>query len=502
MRQAATQVSFLRNVLLREPSFRSSLAEIKPSDTTIGEVFTKPLKLPAPDFSPAEPDTALEFSTAAVENSKANFAKAIFLDGEKPPVVAWSDEKETHIGKIVLPVSAANPNQIIAFDFDYDFKNDLAMATEKGFRLFKQTDGENFQDITANTKLSKEILQKSYSGVWTFDAESDGDLDLILSDSTVLQNNSDGSFSVLKTFENVGGMSDFAWADLDEDGDSDAVFLDSANRKTRLFSNNRGGVFAETETSNSTVTVAFDVGDLDGDGKLDLIFIKQGGIVFRASYNADKNNFDSTEIFNFANPICGKSEKDEAKATLKLIFPCEIKIADYDNNGANDILITGLNINETHILLAGKDNKFSLVNRITAQISTIAEINSDGKLDLIGIDADEKPAVFQNNSSKNYHWQILRPKAAKTEGDQRVNSFGIGGEMEIRSGLLAQKQLINSPQVHFGLGENAGADVLRVVWGNGYVQAEFDLEGRSDDCRRTAFERLVSASFRVEWFRI
>ena len=79
-RQAATAVSFLRNVLLREPSFRSALAEIKPSDTTIGEVFTKPLKLPAPDFSPAEPDTALEFSTAAVENSKANFAKAIFLE--------------------------------------------------------------------------------------------------------------------------------------------------------------------------------------------------------------------------------------------------------------------------------------------------------------------------------------------------------------------------------------------------------------------------------------
>ena len=163
MRQAASAVSFLRNVLLREPSFRSALAEIKPSDTTIGEVFTKPLKLPVPDFSPAEPDTALEFSTATVENSKANFAKAIFLGGEKPPVIAWSDEKETHIGKTVLPVSIVNPNQIIAFDFDYDFKNDLAMATEKGFRLFKQTDGENFEDVTANTKLSNEILQKSYS---------------------------------------------------------------------------------------------------------------------------------------------------------------------------------------------------------------------------------------------------------------------------------------------------------------------------------------------------
>ena len=217
----------MRNVLLREPSFRSALAEIKPSDTTIGEVFTKPLKLPAPDFSPAEPDTALEFSTAAVENSKANFAKAIFLDGENPPVVAWSDEKETHIGKTVLPISIANPNQIIAFDFDYDFKNDLAIATEKGFRLFKQTDGENFTDVTANTKLSNEILQKSYSGVWTLDVENDGDLDLILSDATMFcKIIRTAVFLTLKPFENVGGINDFAWADLDEDGDSDAVISD------------------------------------------------------------------------------------------------------------------------------------------------------------------------------------------------------------------------------------------------------------------------------------
>ena len=137
--------------------------------------------MPAPDFSPAEPDTALAFSTDTVENTKANFAKAVFLDGENPPVVAWSNEKETHIGKTVLPVSAQNANQIIAFDFDFDFKNDLAIATEKGFRLFKQTDGENFTDVTANTKLSNEILQKAYSGVWTIDIESDGDLDLVLS---------------------------------------------------------------------------------------------------------------------------------------------------------------------------------------------------------------------------------------------------------------------------------------------------------------------------------
>lgn len=65
-----------------------------------------------------------------------------------------------------------------------------------------------------------------------FDAEADGDLDLILASATgspvVLQNNSDNSFSELKLFAEVQNLKQFAAADFDEDGDSDAVLLDTA----------------------------------------------------------------------------------------------------------------------------------------------------------------------------------------------------------------------------------------------------------------------------------
>ena len=454
-RNASTQVTYFRNVLLRLPEFRAAIAEIQPSNTTLGEAILKPLKLPAPDFSPAEPDTALTFSAVSTENVKANFAKAVFLNSENPPVIAWSDEKETHVGKAILPVSLSNPNQIAAFDFDYDFKNDLAIANEKGFRLFRQTDGGNFEDITANTKLPNEILQKSFSGVWTLDVEADGDLDLILSDGTVLQNNADGSFSALKPFANVPNISDFAWADLDEDGDSDAVFLEE-NGKIRFFSNERGGLFKERNLPDSEQVSAIAVGDGSGDGKLDLI-VSQKGAVWRITDKVSGADWETAELF--------KTDFNAEK----------IKIADFDNNGANDILL--INKSETRLYLAGKDGNFlPAENNISGKISAFAETNGDGKLDLIGVDAEGKPTVLKNYSQKNYHWQILRPKAAKTEGDQRVNSFGIGGEMEIRSGLAVQKQLINAPQAHFGLGENESADVLRVVWGNGYVQAEFDLK--------------------------
>ena len=109
------------------------------------------------------------------------------------------------------------------------------------------------------------------------------------------------------------------------------------------------------------------------------------------------------------------------------------------------------------------------------QAFAVRDQNGDGKLDIVGIGPDGIPAALQNQSAKNYRWQVFRPRAGKTEGDQRVNSYGIGGEMELRTGVRTQKQLIISPTVHFGLGEAASADVLRIVWNNGFVQAEFDL---------------------------
>jgi Flp pilus assembly protein TadD len=468
VKQAAIEVSYLRNVLLREPSFRAAIAEIKPSDTTIGEVFTKPLKLPVPDFSPAEPDMALTFSAQTSENVNANFAKAIFLNGENPPAVVWSNEKETRVGKASLPVSATNPNEICAFDFDYDFKSDLAFATEKGFRLFKQTDGENFADVTANTKISNEILQKPYSGVWTFDVESDGDLDLILASRigapTVLQNNSDGTLREVKIFGEVQNLRDFAWADFDEDGDGDVAALDTAG-EVHIFSNERGALFKKRSLPALKKVSAIAIGDINGDGKLDLVVSQVDENVLRISDKNNGNDFEVDEIY--------KATYCRAGGDLT-VGKCSIRLADLDNNGANDVL--EVNAQVSQIVMTGKNTALSPLNKINAQISSVAEMNGDGKLDLIGIDADGKPTVFQNKSEKNYHWQMLRPRAAKTEGDQRVNSFGIGGETEIRAGLLAQKQIIASPQVHFGLGENETADVLRVVWANGYSQAEFDIK--------------------------
>ena len=65
-----------------------------------------------------------------------------------------------------------------------------------------------------------------------------------------------------------------------------------------------------------------------------------------------------------------------------------------------------------------------------------------GRLDLLGLSSDGQPLQGMNRGTRNYHWQIIRPRALQAKGDQRINSFGVGGEIEIRSGLLVQMQPI------------------------------------------------------------
>src|SRR5262249_29041822 len=96
--------------------------------------------------------------------------------------------------------------------------------------------------------------------------------------------------------------------------------------------------------------------------------------------------------------------------------------------------------------------------------------------DLAGLSNDGRPARQLGRGSKGYHWQVFRPRGARTFGDGRINSFGIGGAVQGPARLPLPKQLIARPIPPLGLGETRKSDVARVVWPNGPMQAEFDAK--------------------------
>jgi len=167
----------------------------------------------------------------------------------------------------------------------------------------------------------------------------------------------------------------------------------------------------------------------------------------------------------------------------RLAADVRLHAADLDNNGAIDLYLapvapTTLGASGALLWLGDDKGALTLLDRAVgpARVFDAADLDGNGKLDLLGLAEDGHAVEAINRSTRNYHWQIVRPRAAQAFGDQRINPFGVGGEVEIRSGLLIQKQPIIAPQLHFGLGEQMRTDVVRVTWPNGAMRAEFDVK--------------------------
>jgi tetratricopeptide (TPR) repeat protein len=487
---AATRTSFLRNVLVRVPEYRRDLAMLKPPPGEEAVPFTHFLKLEAPVFQVAAPDTGMTFKPEPLQLSseKTDWAGAISLSGQAAPVIATASSTQVRLSSganLPFPgnVTSIVPtfNSILPVDFSYDFKTDIVLAVESGVRLFRQESPSAFTDVTSNTKLPATILNGKYTGAWSADIEADGDLDIILGStqgpSIVLRNNGDGTFTDTRPFDGVSGLTDFAWADLDADGDPDAALIDGA-AKLHIFSNERQGQFTERPVPINSPVRAITVLDINNDGILDLAVAQNDGRIVRLSDKDHGAGWETEEIVN-ANASLGESV---------------LRVADLDNNGGLDLLLLPL----TRIWLNDGNGKFTELNNTPphSYVFDVADLNNDGRLDLLTVSKGQ-PQQAINQGTKNYHWQIVRPRATNAVGDQRINPFGVGGEMEIRSGLLVQKQPITGPLLHFGLGEQTSVDVIRVVWPNGSVRADFDVK---PDQEITLEQRLKgSCPFLFAW---
>ncbi len=478
---AATRTIFLRNVLMRVPQFRESLSVIKPAPGDEAQPFTHFLRLETPRSTPAPADLDLVYTPTAIANpgnTSWAWIGAVSLNGEGAPIIAEANAREVQLSsgaKFAFPgggsATALSPESILAVDFNYDFKTDLVLAGAGGLRCMRQDNPTTFTDVTAQTKLPKAIIDGNYTGAWAVDIEADGDLDIVLGTSsglpTVLRNNGDASFQPIHPFAGVSGIRQFVWADLNGDGNPDASLIDGSGR-LHVFMNERQGYFAERAVpALLTSAKAIAAADVDRAGFLDLLAVLPSGEIERLSVtNGSWNEALVVQVPDAATNL---------SAEVRLLT------ADLDNNGAVDLLLAHVgpeNGNIPLIWLAKEDGNFALMNHpaATGRILDAADSNADGHLALLALTSSGQPQEFVSHSAKNYHWQIIRPRAKQATGDQRVNSFGVGGEIEIRSALLTQKQTIKGPQLHFGLGEHTSTDVARIVWPNGSVSAEFALQ--------------------------
>ena len=480
--RATLATTFLRNVLASVASFREDLSAVRTPTELIAEPIERFIRLAVPAATPSPPDAALSFQAEAfgpvLQAPVPLFTLPSGAEGAPEVLTGYTLARPDGTPVATFPMRAGGPppafNSMLAIDWNNDFRNDLVLAASGGVSLFVQQDDGTFS-MTATQPCN-------CAAAWAADVEMDGDLDAIVGSidgagPLMLRNNGNGTWTPVRMFDGVGPIQQFAWADLDGDADPDALFLDGQGR-LHAFTNRQAGDFAAMSPSPEATAFlrAMTVADIDADGAFDVITIDSAGVVSRMSRAG--NGWQAVQIASWP-------AAPNATVRAERLFT-----ADVDNNGALDLIAAGGF--ESRIWLADERHQLTgLQATPEGEIFGVADFNGDGRLDLVAragappVGRQGDPAnPFQtrwqavrllNRGSKGYHWKVVRPRAQTNAGDQRINSFGVGGEIEVRSGLMVQKQLLTGGAVHVGLGEHTAIDVARIVWPNGVAQAEFGL---------------------------
>jgi hypothetical protein len=162
------------------------------------------------------------------------------------------------------------------------------------------------------------------------------------------------------------------------------------------------------------------------------LFLRSDFSVVRLSNRQEGQGWDTAELVK-AKPMANASGQ------------ANLLVGDLDNNGALDIVVAD------QVFLGDGKSYVPLASNLNSDSQALADLHGVGRLDIVGL-RDGHATDLKNQGAQNYHWQVVRTRAAHATGDQRINSFGIGGEIELRSDLFTQKQMITSPILHFGLG--------------------------------------------------
>lgn len=472
---AATRVAFLKNVLLRAPEFRRALAAVSTPRNDVGEPLASFLALRKPEPRPAPRDDALTFAVGEVEGvspaARTGCVAPVWLTGEGPPVVIASGAEEVRLPggvKAAFPGTIATPSGafgVAAADFNYDYKTDLLLSGAAGVKLLRQEEGGRFVDVTRATKLPAALLGAPAFGGWAADVDTEGDLDVVLAPvagpPVVLRNNGDGTFAEQRPFAGIASLRGFAWSDLDGDGVPDAALLD-AEGTVHVALNLRGGVFREESLpADIPHFVAMATAQVSDAALFDVLGVTRDGDVVRLSLGEDRRRWEARAIARVAG----------LPATIAPGL-AHLLVADLDNNGAADLVVAGATV--SRVLLGGGGTFQPLPAPLPFGAQAAVDLDGDGRLEVVGVDEAGRAVRARSRGAKAYRWQALRPRSATATGDQRINSFGVGGEVELLTGLHLQKRRIDAPVVHFGLGDAAQAEVVRIVWPNGMIQSDFN----------------------------
>ncbi len=403
----------------------------------------------------------------------------------------WDYDRDNDLDLFLLN---HNPELFHGLD-DVSFKELLKKSDPKmRLKLFQNQDGK-FTDVSDKAGFNKSPL--SYGlGAGVADFNQDGWPDIYISNDYsapdfLYINNKNGTFTdQLK--QSIGHIPIYSMgndvSDINNDALPDIFTLDmlpeTNKRQKLLFSpdnyehfnlllrvglhnqymrnmlqvNNGNGTFSEigqlAGISNTDWSWAPLVADYDNDGWKD-VFVSNGFL--RDFTNMDFIKFKSSYLQN----MNGQMTAEKVMNLVNNIPASNVNNYIFKNNG---------NLTFTN---KGQDWGFNIPSNSNG--AAYADLDNDGDLDIVTNNINEPAFIYQNKSNeqlKHHYLQVKLTGNGKNTGGvgAKVMIYANGKQQYLEQTPSRGFQSGVSPVLHFGLGQEATADSVKVIWVTGKQQ--------------------------------
>jgi len=370
---------------------------------------------------------------------------------------------------------------------------------------FFDGDGDGYLDLYVTNYVGGDLgalPPASACGTWLGLSVFCGPRGLEAAPDAYYRNRGDGSFTDATAAAGFGAVEaafglGIVVGDYDDDGDID-VYVANDAMPNYLFENDGTGHFTEvalfTGTAYNAAGLAqagmgVDMGDIDGDGRLDM---------FVTNFSHDTN----TPYLNLGNGLfADATDRAGLRASTWFNVGWATRIGDFDNDGNNDVFVVnghtypsvdGAVLRTTYaqrnqvlwndggprLVEREISPQDGLANVRSSRGAAFGDIDNDGDLDVIIVNIDDLPDVLRNEQGTSNHWvafALVGKHSNRNAIGARVTvttaSRTLVGEVRPSGSYLSS----SDRRVHFGLGATDHIDRVVVRWPDGRQEEIVDV---------------------------